>query len=79
MRPHDVELLELSPDLPQATVRQVIVLGPVVRAELALPDGTVLEAEVTREAKDRLMLRRGLDVSIFLRKAKVFAGESPGS
>ncbi|TAN59050.1 MAG: sulfate/molybdate ABC transporter ATP-binding protein, partial [Magnetospirillum sp.] len=75
VRPHDVEILELSPDLPQATIRQVAVLGPVVRVELALPDATVLEAEVTREHKERLKLRRGLDVSIFLRKARVFMGE----
>ena len=75
VRPHDVELLELSPDLPQATIRQVTVLGPLVRAELALSDGTVLEAEVTRDQRDRLNLRRGLEVSVFLRKARVFVGD----
>ncbi len=74
IRPHDVEILELSPDLPQATIRQVMVLGPLVRVELALPDGTVLEAEAPRETKDRLGLHRGLDVSVFLRKSKVFVG-----
>lgn len=74
VRPHDVELLELSPDLPQAKVRQVTVLGPVVRAEVELPDGTVLDAEVTREVRERLNLRRGLEVSVFLRKARVFVG-----
>ncbi|CAA7619260.1 sulfate/molybdate ABC transporter ATP-binding protein [Magnetospirillum sp. SS-4] len=75
VRPHDVEILELSPDLPQATIRQVMVLGPLVRVELALPDGTVLESEVTREHKENLALRRGQEVSVFLRKAKVFVGE----
>ena len=72
IRPHDVEILDLSPDLPQAAIRQISVLGPLVRVDLALPDGTVLEAEVTREAKDRLALRKGQEVSVFLRKAKVF-------
>ncbi|MDO8606480.1 MAG: sulfate/molybdate ABC transporter ATP-binding protein [Phaeospirillum sp.] len=75
IRPHDVELLELSPDLPQATVRLVTVLGPLVRAEVVLPDGTALESELTRDQKDRLDLRRGQEVSIFLRKAKVFVGD----
>ncbi|KIL98510.1 Sulfate and thiosulfate import ATP-binding protein CysA [Paramagnetospirillum magnetotacticum MS-1] len=76
VRPHDVEVLELSPDAPQARIRQVMVLGPVVRAELELPDGTILEAEVSRDIKDKLGLRRGLEVSVFLRKARVFVGEN---
>ena len=76
VRPHDVEILELSPDLPQAVIRQVAVLGPLVRVELVLPDGTILEAEVTRDNRDRLNLRRGLEVSVFLRKARVFVGEA---
>ncbi|MBI3445396.1 MAG: sulfate/molybdate ABC transporter ATP-binding protein [Magnetospirillum sp.] len=75
VRPHDVEILELSPDLPQAKIRQVIVLGPVVRAELELPGGLVVEAELSRDQKDKLNLRRGQEVSVFLRKAKVFVGE----
>jgi len=77
VRPHDVELLELSPDLPQATIRSVMVVGPLVRAEVVLLDGIVLEAELTRETRDRLGLRRGLEVSVFLRKAKVFLGQNP--
>jgi sulfate transport system ATP-binding protein len=76
IRPHDVEILELNPDLPQAKVRQVVVLGPVVRAELELPDGVVVEAELSRDAMERLGLRRGLDVSVFLRKARIFVGEN---
>jgi sulfate transport system ATP-binding protein len=44
--------------------------------ELVLPDGTALEAEVTREHRDRLNLRRGLEVSVFLRKARVFVGDA---
>ncbi len=76
IRPHDVEVLELSPDLPQARVSQVVVLGPVVRAELELAGGITVEAELSREAKDRLGLRRGLEVSVFLRKARVFVGEN---
>ncbi len=74
VRPHDVELLELSPDLPHATVRSVTILGPLVRAEVEISGGVVLEAELTREARERLNLRRGLEVSIFLRKARVFVG-----
>jgi len=74
VRPHDVELLELSPDLPQATIRQVVVLGPLVRAEVELPGGVVVEAELTRDQRERLNLRPGLEVSVFLRKAKVFVG-----
>ncbi|CAA7627682.1 sulfate/thiosulfate transporter subunit; ATP-binding component of ABC superfamily [Candidatus Terasakiella magnetica] len=74
VRPHDVEILELSPDLPQAVIRLVTVMGPLVRAEAVLPDGTVLEAELTRDQKDKLDLRRGQEVSLFLRKAKIFVG-----
>ena len=76
VRPHDVEILELSPDLPQAVIHQVMVLGPLVRVELVLPDGTVLDAEATRETRERLGLRRGLEVAVFLRKARVFVGEN---
>lgn len=57
-----------------AAIRRVMVLGPVVRVELVLPDGTVLESETTRETRERLSLRRGLEVSVFLRRAKVFVG-----
>lgn len=76
VRPHDIEILELSPDLPQAVIRQVMVLGPLVRVELALAGGVTLEAEVTRDHKEKLQLRRGLEVSLFLRKARVFVGEN---
>jgi sulfate transport system ATP-binding protein len=72
VRPHDIELLELSPDLPQAVVRQVGVLGALVRAEIELAGGVQLEAELTRDAASRLQLRRGQEVSVFIRKARVF-------
>lgn len=74
IRPHDVEILDLSPDLPQAKVRLISVLGPVVRAELELSGGATVEAELSREFFDRFGLRRGQDVSVFMRKSKVFLG-----
>jgi len=76
VRPHDVEIFASAPDRPQAVLGQVTILGPVVRAELILPGDILLETEQTREQCERLDLRKGATVSVALRKARVFVGES---
>jgi len=49
-------------------------LGSVVRAELALPDGTLLETELSRDDSSRFFLRKGGSVRVILYHTHVFAG-----
>ncbi|MGE5548668.1 MAG: sulfate/molybdate ABC transporter ATP-binding protein [Solirubrobacterales bacterium] len=72
LRPHDIDV-----DLPgdgrlPARIAHLSVLGPVVRAELALADGGRLEAELSRETHGRLGLAAGQRVGLAPRRVSVF-------
>ena len=57
-----------------ATVRFIGAAGPVVRVELLREDdGTLLEAEITRERFRELALRVGDTVGVTPRNLRVFA------
>ncbi|HTH16371.1 MAG TPA: sulfate/molybdate ABC transporter ATP-binding protein, partial [Magnetospirillum sp.] len=71
IRPHDVELRQPEADGVAGRVRHLTVLGPVVRAELAV-GATTLEAELTREEHDRLGLNPGSAVKLGIRSARLF-------
>ncbi|HSV29242.1 MAG TPA: TOBE-like domain-containing protein, partial [Candidatus Omnitrophota bacterium] len=70
VRPHDVEVAA-DTGVP-ATIRHVTVLGPVVRADLVLGDGTAVEAEISREAHARFALTPGRKTALAFRKMAVF-------
>ncbi len=74
VRAHDVDLLPTGdPDaLLEARLAHAVAHGGVVRAELASPDGGVIEAEVARGAWDRLALAPGAAVGVGIRRIAIF-------
>jgi len=73
IRPHDVELL--PPDTAEgvdARIRHLIVLGPVVRVELDLVSGPVIEAEISRQVHTALALKIGDPVKFRPVHARLF-------
>jgi sulfate/thiosulfate transport system ATP-binding protein len=60
LRPHDLEVrLEPAAGTREATVERLVHLGFEVRAELLLPDGQRLLAQLSRQRAGELDLRRG--------------------
>ncbi|SEH38168.1 sulfate/molybdate ABC transporter ATP-binding protein [Magnetospirillum fulvum] len=76
VRPHEIGLGLPGAAQPQASVRQISVLGPVVRIDLDLPEGTTLEVEASRDAFSQLEIDRGSAVSVLLRRVRFFVGEA---
>jgi sulfate transport system ATP-binding protein len=73
VRPHDVELLPVSQgDGIEVGIDHVTVLGPVVRVELSLAGGLLIEAETTRQAHRDLGLAVGGRVRLRPRQARLF-------
>src|SRR5215210_6805186 len=65
VRPHDVDLaLEPADDHSEAMVQRVVHLGFEVRVELLLADGSLVSAQITREAAEQLELARNQIVYI---------------
>jgi sulfate transport system ATP-binding protein len=75
IRPHDIELLPEAEATVVGLVHYVSVLGAMVRVEVELPGGTLLEAELTREQHDRLRPTAGATIGAEVRRAKVFVGD----
>lgn len=60
VRPHDLRItLEPGPGRIEAQVRRVVHLGFEVRLELALPDGSLARAQLTRDQAQALELGAG--------------------
>ncbi|EPY00560.1 sulfate/molybdate ABC transporter ATP-binding protein [Magnetospirillum fulvum] len=76
VRPHEITLVPPAAGQPHALVRQISVLGPVVRIDLDLPDGETVEVEASRDAFSRLAIDRGTAVSLVLRRVRLFVGET---
>ncbi|MGE5516815.1 MAG: sulfate/molybdate ABC transporter ATP-binding protein [Bacteroidota bacterium] len=72
IRPHDIEVRAAEAEGLAAQVRHLSVLGPLVRAELAVGAATTLEAELTRDEHDRLNLSPGSAVRLGIRSARLF-------
>jgi sulfate/thiosulfate transport system ATP-binding protein len=73
IRPHDLEV-QLEPNGKadrEATVEKVVHLGFEVRVELSLPDGKLIEAQLTKRDVERLELLEGQRV--FVRPSRVTA------
>ena len=80
IRPHDVQIhLEPNGTAAHASIVRLVHLGFEVRAELALKDGSMIDAEITREEVERLGLETGQDVYVSLSGGRVFgqAKEQP--
>ncbi|MBI5162856.1 MAG: sulfate/molybdate ABC transporter ATP-binding protein [Magnetospirillum sp.] len=77
VRPHDLEVVPLDrPRRGAAHMRHAVVLGPMVRVEVDLADGQTVEAEIGREAFDRLGLRPHQPVALLPRRAQVFLDDA---
>lgn len=79
IRPHDLEV-QLEPHgqkYREATVEKVVHLGFEVRLELSLPDGELVEAQLTKKDVERLELLEGQQV--FVRPIRVTAPREPAA
>ncbi|MBF0460396.1 MAG: TOBE-like domain-containing protein [Magnetococcales bacterium] len=76
VRPFDIEIT--SPDHPgtfPATFGHQAMLGPMVRLELIMASGQILEAEVTRARHGALNLRPGTPVGVLVKQKKLYLTE----
>ena len=74
VRPHDVDLaLEPAHDHSEAMVQRIVHLGFEVRVELLLADGSLISAQITREAAEELELARNQIVYIRPQRTRNFA------
>jgi sulfate transport system ATP-binding protein len=74
LRPHDLEIgLEPAAGSREATIDRVVHLGFEVRAELVLPDGQRLLAQLSREQAGELDLERGQIVHVRPEPRRIFA------
>lgn len=77
VRPHDIEISR-QPDGAgslEARVSGIVTIGPVVRVELDVPSTQEeIEAELTQAAYQQLALKRGEQVFVRPRQARVFLG-----
>jgi sulfate/thiosulfate transport system ATP-binding protein len=75
LRPHDIQIHAPAHHLQAARISHLVVLGPLVRVELTLADGTIIEAEISREIHSRLELAVGLEIGFTAHRLSVFQGE----
>lgn len=84
VRPHEIEIVAVTTGWP-ATVRDVRVIGPVVRLELCMegqPANEPLEAEISRERFEASPVGAGQKVGVRLRRWQVYpasGGPSTGA
>jgi sulfate transport system ATP-binding protein len=76
VRPHDIQLRSVSeagPGTTEALVQRIVHLGFEVRAELTLPDGREIRAQLTRDEAQQLELAEGQILSLRLPAPREFA------
>jgi sulfate/thiosulfate transport system ATP-binding protein len=74
LRPHDLEIRrDPAASTAQAMIERLVHLGFEVRAELVLPDGQRLLAQLSREQARELDLERGQLVHVRPQRSEVFA------
>ena len=80
IRPHEIDLVAVSAGWP-ATVRDVRVIGPIVRVELCAdgrPASEPLEAEISRERFDIDQFHIGQRVGVRFRRWQLYPADSAG-
>ena len=75
LRPHEIEVGSARVDAQKARIRHHLILGPIVRAELELPNGQFIEVEMSREDFTNRISADGSPVKIAPKRLTVFAGE----
>jgi sulfate transport system ATP-binding protein len=81
LRPHDWEL-DVEASHPSAVPVQVLhvhTAGPIVRLELELAPGRILQAEISQRRQSALALQPGMSVFAWPRRYRIFPGESKRS
>jgi sulfate transport system ATP-binding protein len=77
VRPHDIVIRrERGAEAEAAVIRRLVYLGYLVRAELQLPDGNDVAAQMTRGEASALSLVEGQTVYVSVRKGRVFASRA---
>jgi sulfate/thiosulfate transport system ATP-binding protein len=74
VRSHDIEVERSQVDASssQAKVRSILAVGPLVRVDLVLVNGSGIEVDLPRDVADRLQLAVGEQVYARPRKVRVF-------
>ena len=75
LRPHEIEVGSSRVDAQKARIRHHLILGPIVRAELELPNGQFIEAELSREDFTNRIPTDGSPVKVAPKRLTVFAGD----
>jgi len=77
VRPHDIDIVrQCTPDAIAARVVHIAPVGPIARVQLVRQDTQeTVEAEITRQHYNELMLHAGESVFIRLRNARFFADD----
>jgi sulfate/thiosulfate transport system ATP-binding protein len=74
VRPHDIDvLMQPNGKTEEAMVERIVSLGFEIRVELALPDGSDIWAQLTREEAEQLELHEGQIVYVQPERTKVFS------
>jgi sulfate transport system ATP-binding protein len=74
VRPHDIDVLvQPNGKTEEAMVERIVSLGFEIRVELALPDGSDIWAQLTREEAEQLELHEGQIVYVQPERTKVFS------
>ena len=74
LRPHEIDLASTRLDAQPATISHPLILGPIVRADLQLADGQIIEVELSREEFKGISPDHGTIVKIAPKRLTVFAG-----
>ena len=74
LRPHEIDLASARLDAQRAKIRHPLILGPIVRADLELPNGQFIEVELSREEFNTIDPNDGTIVRIAPKRLTVFAG-----
>ncbi len=74
LRPHEIDLASPRVDAQRAKIRHPLILGPIVRADLELADGKIIEVEITREEFNGFTPEDGSTIKIAPKRLTVFAG-----
>jgi len=74
LRPHEIDLNSSRIDAQAAKIRHPLILGPIVRAELEMPDGRFIEVELSREEFQSINPNEESLVKVAPKRLTVFAG-----
>jgi sulfate transport system ATP-binding protein len=75
LRPHDIDVFSIQADAQPGRLRHPVVLGPIVRTDIELADGRIIEAELSRDHFDRLGALDADHVRVAPRRMTIFTAK----